>query len=216
LIRNELGAKFVSHVVLLGDSIFDNQRYVAPGHSVFEQLRSRLPAGWKATLLACDGAVTSDVEGQLAVLPDDASHLILSIGGNDALEQRSLLIDDEPGMIQLLGSIRAEFQERYRAVLQAVLKCGRPLAVCTVYDAIPGLDEHDRAGLCLFNDVILREAFRISIPVIDLRLACTSHEDYSSVSPIEPSFAGSIKIARSICRVLESCDFTSVGTRIFA
>jgi hypothetical protein len=32
-----------------------------------------------------DGAVTNDVVGQLADLPADATHLVLSVGGNDLL-----------------------------------------------------------------------------------------------------------------------------------
>src|SRR5918996_5903451 len=73
------------HLVLLGDSVFDNARYVSKGHSVIEQLRNQLPAGWNATLLAVDGHVTSDIARQLERLPKDATHLLVSSGGNDAL-----------------------------------------------------------------------------------------------------------------------------------
>ena len=75
----------VPHIILLGDSIFDNLRYVQPGPDVLAQLREMLPVGWKASLLAVDGAVTNDVEEQLAGLPSDATHLVLSVGGNDLL-----------------------------------------------------------------------------------------------------------------------------------
>ena len=74
----------VSHVTLLGDSIFDNSRYVPGGSPVVDQLH-RLPRGWRATLLAVDGAVAADVPSQLARLPADATHLVVSAGGNDAL-----------------------------------------------------------------------------------------------------------------------------------
>ena len=36
----------MGHVILLGDSIFDNARYVPGGPSVIEQLRRALPDGW--------------------------------------------------------------------------------------------------------------------------------------------------------------------------
>lgn len=42
------------HVVLLGDSIFDNLKYVQPEPDVVSQLREVLPAGWKASLRAVD------------------------------------------------------------------------------------------------------------------------------------------------------------------
>src|SRR6185436_5966678 len=73
------------HIVLLGDSIFDNAAYVAGGPDVVRQLREILPSGWRATVNALDGAVISDVPQQLKELPRDATHLVLSIGGNDAL-----------------------------------------------------------------------------------------------------------------------------------
>ncbi|HEY1387763.1 MAG TPA: GDSL-type esterase/lipase family protein, partial [Ktedonobacterales bacterium] len=74
------------HVVLLGDSIFDNQSYVQRGEpDVIRQLRAHLPADWEATLLAVDGNVTADIRRQLAHLPTDATHLVISVGGNDAL-----------------------------------------------------------------------------------------------------------------------------------
>ena len=44
-----------AHVVLLGDSIFDNGDYVKPKPAVIEQLKKALPKGWKTTLAAVDG-----------------------------------------------------------------------------------------------------------------------------------------------------------------
>ena len=80
------------HVVLLGDSIFDNQAYVRAGEpDVIHQLRERLPDGWRATLLAVDGDVTNSVHSQLERLPADATHLVISVGGNDALGNLSAL-----------------------------------------------------------------------------------------------------------------------------
>ena len=61
------------HIVLLGDSIFDNAVYVPGGPSVIEHVRRVLPIGWKATLLAIDGARMSSVERQLQRLPADAT-----------------------------------------------------------------------------------------------------------------------------------------------
>jgi hypothetical protein len=81
----------MSHVVLLGDSIFDNASYVGGGPDVVKQLRDRLPSDWRATLRAVDGNVTRDVERQLSQLPRDTSHLVVSVGGNDALGYASIL-----------------------------------------------------------------------------------------------------------------------------
>lgn len=68
-------ARIMNHVVLLGDSIFDNARYVPGRPPVIEQVRRSVPAGWKATLLAVDGHTAEDVASQLPRVPADATHL---------------------------------------------------------------------------------------------------------------------------------------------
>ena len=58
--------------------------------AVIDQVRGELPAGWTATLLA-DGSYTRDAHNQVRRLPADASHLIVSVGGNDALGESGIL-----------------------------------------------------------------------------------------------------------------------------
>jgi lysophospholipase L1-like esterase len=163
----------MGHVVLLGDSIFDNASYVPDRPPVEQQVRQALPAGWKVTLLAVDGHTTQDVASQLARLPDDASHLFVSVGGNDALGagwilgQRVHLVDEA---LRLLEEIRVAFAVKYRAMLHALKATGKPVTVCTIYDQVPGLGTAERAALACFNETILREAVAARFNVIDLRL----------------------------------------------
>jgi hypothetical protein len=91
------------HVILLGDSIFDNAAYTGGGPDVVSQLRRILPSGWRTTLRAVDGARTDDVASQLRRLPGDASHLVLSVGGNDALAHGDLLEGPAASAAQVLG-----------------------------------------------------------------------------------------------------------------
>lgn len=194
----------MGHVVLLGDSIFDNARYVPDRPPVVEQLRRGLPAGWKATLLARDGNITDDVPKQLAALPADATHLFVSVGGNDALGESGVLTApsrDVAGALATFHGPLSAFAVNYREMLRAVLATDKPATVCTVYDAIPGLGVAELLALELFNSIILREAFRAGVPVIDLRLVCDSPDDFSPLSPIEPSVAGGSKITRVIAEV---------------
>ena len=192
------------HVVLLGDSIFDNGAYVSGAPDVVRQLRGALPDGWKATLLAVDGAVTRDVPRQLARLAVDASLLVVSVGGNDALGEAHLL--NQPartigeGML-VLADARRQFAVGYEAMLEAVLSVGRATALCTIYDAnFPGSEgEVIAAALSLFNDVITRAAFSRGLSLIDLRLICSEEADYAN--PIEPSERGGEKIAAAIARL---------------
>jgi hypothetical protein len=195
----------MTHLVLLGDSIFDNARYVPGEPCVLEQVRRALTPAWRVTLLALDGATTLDVEAQASRIPHTASHLVLSVGGNDALSVAGRLrgpCASFPVAMETLALIREEFLENYRTALQHVLRCGIPTLVCTVYDKIPGLNRGDSAGLALFNERILHEAARYRLSVIDLRLVCDERADYSAISPIEPSALGGAKIAQAIARAL--------------
>jgi len=196
----------MSHVVLLGDSIFDNAAYVGGGPDVVAQLRPLLPAGWRATLRAVDGAVTGGVSRQLQQLPADASHLVISTGGNDALGQSGVLDERAfsiAGAVGRLAGVREGFQRDYRAMLDAVLARRLPTAVCTIYDARYPDPQRQRlvvTALTVFNDVITREAFGRGLPLIDLRLLCDEDEDYAN--PIEPSVHGGAKIARAIAALV--------------
>ncbi len=210
----------MGHVILLGDSIFDNARYVPGGPSVIEHLGRALPAGWRATLLAVDGSIASEIKRQLPRVPADATHLVVSTGGNNALDYSNWILHDPASsvaqVLDRLGTIRAAFQREYREMLQRLQSLGKPCAVCTVYDAIPGLDRAEHTGLCVFNEVILREAVRACVPVLDLRLICADPSDYAKSSPIEPSVSGGGKIARVICSVVTGHDFAAVGCRVYA
>jgi hypothetical protein len=200
----------MSHVVLLGDSIFDNGAYTGGGPAVVTQLGSVLPSGWRASLLAVDGARTDDVARQLDRLPDDATHLVLSAGGNDALAHGDLLEGPAASAAQILGFLAdaaAGFEWRYRRLIQRLLERELPVTACTVYNGNfpdPGFQRVAATALCVFNDAILRVAFERRLRVIDLRLVCSEPADYAN--PIEPSSRGGAKIARAIVSSLVGSD----------
>lgn len=201
--QQEIGSgAAMPHVVLLGDSVFDNARYVPGQPDVVAQLRAALAPDGRATLAAVDGSVAADVPRQLAGLPGDATHLVISAGGNDALGASGLLdraVGSVAEAVHALAVVQGRFHAAYRAMLEAVLARDRPTAVCTIYDPrYP--DERrrlvTRAALALFNDVITREAFARDLPVIDLRLLCNEDADFAN--PIEPSSQGGEKIAGAV------------------
>jgi hypothetical protein len=192
----------MGHIVLLGDSVFDNAPYVGGGPDVVRQLRSALPGGWRATLNAVDGAVIGSIAGQLGRLPADASHLVLSVGGNDALGEAELLHHPAASVLDALGKLtgmREQFARNYRLAVAEVLARQLPTAVCTIYEPRYADDAFNRVAataLTLFNDVITREAFSRAAGLIDLRIICASSEDFAN--PIEPSVIGGAKIAAAI------------------
>jgi hypothetical protein len=209
----------LNHLILLGDSIFDNAAYVAGGPAVIQQVRRELLPNWKATLLAVDGDTTSDVSLQLKRLPPDASHMVLSVGGNDALGCIAALEAPATSVRQALvalNRIKNEFQSHYTALLTGLTATGVPLMVCTIYTAVPGLPAELRTALGIFNDVIIAEAAARNVPVLDLRLICTDAGDYSAGSPIEPSSHGGAKLAKSLVGAVVRRDFGAGGCRIYS
>jgi hypothetical protein len=192
----------MAHLVLLGDSILDNRAYVSGGPAVIDQVSRALPPGWRTTLAAVDGATIASVRLQLKSAPTDATHLVVSAGGNDALRAASML--DEPAStiaqaVERLATLREAFALSYRALLDAVQAFPAQVAVCTIYD--PNYQDPRRqrlavTALAVLNDIILREAFTRGLPIIDLRLICNETRDYAN--PIEPSSHGGRKIAAVI------------------
>src|SRR3712207_5031071 len=109
---------------------------MAGAPDVIRQVRQRLPYGSKATLAAVDGSKTRDVRAQLRYLPADATHLLVSAGGNDALSSSDFLTTSARSTAEaLLGlaDIDEEFERGYLAMLTEVLARGLPTAICTVY-----------------------------------------------------------------------------------
>jgi hypothetical protein len=192
----------VRHVVLLGDTVFDNAAYVGGTPDVRRQLAAILPKDFQATLLARDGAVMADVAAQLAQLPRDATHLVVSAGGNDALRESGVLDERARSVAEAMNRLAAvaeRFGRDYSALLDALARRKLPAAVCTIYE--PRFPEADRrrvaaAALTLLNDRITRQAFTRGLSLLDLRIICNEDADFAN--PIEPSARGGEKIARAI------------------
>jgi hypothetical protein len=141
----------------------------------------------------------------LGRLPLYASHLVVSVGGNDALGHAGVLEAKAQSVaeaVDRLATVREQFGRDYEAMLDRVLEHRLPTAVCTIYDSrIP--EPRGRlvvTALCLLNDCITPAAFARGLPLIDLRLICDQDEDYAN--PIEPSVRGGKKIAAAIAGLM--------------
>lgn len=195
-------------IVLLGDSIFDNQSYVARGGATIDALAARLPAGWSAILLAQDGSTIDEVTRQAMQLPSDASHLVISTGGNDALSDVGVLTEGVVTVAEALWKVAQvgdRFERRYRQMLRSVRARQLPTTVCTIYNGNfgdPHLQVVTTTALAVFNDAIIRTAWAARVPIIDLRAVCDEPEDYAH--EIEPSSRGSEKIADAVVRTVVS------------
>jgi hypothetical protein len=215
------GASSVSqHLVLLGDSILDNAAYVPGGRpAVIDHVRDRLPPGWLATSLAVDGSVINDVHSQLDALPHDATHLVLSAGGNNLLSELGTLpktVRTVGEGLRALADVRERFAGDYRRLLGSIRDRGLAAGVCTVYNPSvpdPVTLREVVAALALFNDSIICIAREFQFPVLELRAICTDAADF--VAQIEPSLHGGAKIAEAICRNFVGHDFGRRQTVVF-
>lgn len=209
----------MAHIVLLGDSVFDNKAYVGRDPDVVEQLREIIPADWRATLRAVDGAVAENVGRQVLKSPEDATHFVVSAGGNNALMNADILsmkADSAAEVFHILSNRADDFEFHYREMLKTILSRERPTAVCTIYYpqfAEPSVQKIAVAALSAFNDVIVRQAALAGVPLLDLRLICSEKADYAN--EIEPSSRGGRKIAAKILETIENHDFSNKRTTIY-
>ena len=207
-------------LALLGDSTLDNAAYVSGGSDVATHLGEILPTGAEVELLARDGSRVESVFAQLAHVRPGATHLVVSAGGNDALDSIDLLDRPVASVGEALDHLAAAadcFRRSYRRMLRAAASDDRRVAACTIYDPafeVPSFQSRAVAALAHFNDVIVFEAALAGLPILDLRRVCTEPAHYAN--PIEPSDAGGRRIAEAIARLLDAHRFESGTCRIYA
>lgn len=202
------------YITLLGDSIFDNAAYVRGGKNTITHLKERLRGrgdGSDAALCAVDGAVAAGVASQLGKVSPETTHLVVSVGGNDALGEIDVLdmkVSRSADVFNSLADRANAFEERYYQMLTKVLDLALPTTLCTIY--YPRMEEplYQKlavAALATFNDVIVRQAIYNGLPLIDLRYVCEDDDDYANA--IEPSVQGGYKIAQTIEEVADEHNF---------
>jgi len=195
------------HLILLGDSVFDNGVYVQPGQlDVTSHLNAKLKSkGWTIDVRAVDGDVVSNIEGQLGFKPiPKPCWFVLSVGGNDALGHIEILQEPVPGgtmasALMRFRAIKENFREQYTHALDLILDHQQPLIACTIYNPKfpePDLQELAEIALSFFNDVITEEALRRNVPIIELRDVCSDPSAFANT--IEPSEIGGDLITNAI------------------
>ena len=109
-------------VNLLGDSIIDNKIYVGPHElSVTEHLHNL--SDDVINSIAVDGHTTKDViYAQLDLLPQYSTHQVLSIGGNDLLQNMYFLKNQERlttnEVFEQAVGIMAPIKRRYQTIVE--------------------------------------------------------------------------------------------------
>ena len=207
--EQKTGMVCMSYITLLGDSIIDNKTYVQKGElSVLEHLENI--SEYEYTQLAFDGDTTLNVLNGQLLSPGIAtsSHLVLSIGGNDLLQNLSFLyegpvdkINDAVAGVQQY--IFKPLEQRFETIIEKLSSHRANLLLCTVYEGDLGRTDEFRDVLdsskimvSSFNDTVYKTASMYNADVLELRHIFTSPEDYAN--PIEPSHIGGEKLAQAI------------------
>ena len=194
-------------VNLLGDSIIDNKIYVGPHElSVTEHLHNLTDDVINS--IAVDGHTTKDViRAQLDKLPYYSTHQVLSIGGNDLLQNMFFLKNTEQltanEVFEQSVGIMAPIKRRYQTIVEKLSLQDSNILLCTVYEGnllndplLYDIALSSKAMVSMLNDIVYSTANTYNAEVLELRTIFTMPKDYAN--PIEPSHIGGSKFALEI------------------
>lgn len=221
--NHQAGPRSTTHIALLGDSTIDNGRWVPVGEpSVFDQVQQLEP---KVTLCARDGALIGAIREQLKQIPHDASHVVVSVGGNNATGASTTVlggpVTDCEEALDRLHNFAADFEVEFAAEMTHLKNCigDKHLVICSCYNpafaawnVVTVKQSVANMALSVLADAVLRVATRLKAPVIDLRRVMNKVEDFAN--PIEPSSVGGAKIAAEIVKVVRTHPFEK-GTVVY-
>ena len=216
----------MNKIYLLGDSIIDNAPYVKKNEKdVASHLNSMYKCSPQINInnRAVDGHTMKDLlDTQLSDEGlNEATNIVVSIGGNDLLGNLYFLIDamglyqgQESKVFQRTTTRNKTFedtyfeiikpmQQEYESVVANLSNYRAKLLLCTVYEGdLVDSDEFSdviyssKTMLSIFNDIVYRTAQKYNAEVLELRDIFVSPEDYAN--PIEPSHIGGEKLAKAI------------------
>jgi hypothetical protein len=188
------------HVVLLGDALLDAYSSIDKTPGQFED--DLLPGSrnqWKISVVS---AAEVERAGSSVALPKDATHAVIFIEGNHAIE-RSGLLDSRPDAygqtLEQLTLAADEFERTLESLIQVAQAARLVIMVCTMFQ--PNYKDPVRqrtacAALAVFNDRVTKRAAEARVSLIDLRLICNEPDDYDK--PTQLSKSGLQKAANVI------------------
>ena len=199
----------MNRVVLFGDSIIDNKTYVSHGEfSVLEHLENI--SNYEYIQVAYDGHTTFDVQNKQLHLSTilKPSHIVLSVGGNDLLQNLSHVSKGPVSNINEAVSgiqqhIFEPLEQRFETIIEELSSQRANLLICTVYEGDLGRTDEfkdvldsSKIMVSSFNDIVYKTAKKYNADVLELREIFITSDDYAN--PIEPSHIGGEKLAKSI------------------
>ena len=179
------------HVVLLGDALLEAYSSIDKTPGKFED--ALLPGTrnqWKISVVS---AAEVERGGPSLALPRDATHAIIFIEGNHAIEQSGLLHSRPDGCGQTLEQLSLaadEFEHTFERLIHVAQAARLVIMVCTMFQ--PNYKDPVRqrtacAALAVFNDRVTKRAAQARVSLIDLRVICNEPEDYDQPTRLSKS-----------------------------
>ncbi|MEK7437714.1 MAG: SGNH/GDSL hydrolase family protein [Pseudomonadota bacterium] len=206
------------HVVLLGDALLDAYSSIdkTPGKFESSVLPGTRDDEWKLSVVS---ETELEREGHARALPKDATHAMIFIEGNHAIEQSGLL-DQRPDALgqtlEQLSFAADEFERTLERLIDVAQAARLVIMVCTMFQ--PNYKDPVRqriasAALALFNDRVTKRAAAAHVSLIDLRLVCNEPEDYDR--PTLLSKRGVQKVANVIRFAMYELDVGARRSEVF-
>ena len=219
LLSPPIGGEFaMRHVVLIGDGLGDLAHRKERGAGALEgALMPGRPEPWKLSVVTADQVARSS---PLFSFPDDATHVVISIEGNRAIQESGLLHGKPASMEEGLASLSYaadQFEDKVGALIHAAQATRLPTVICSMWLPRYPAPTHQRAAVAalgIFNSRILRRAVDAGISLVDLRRACNEAEDYADHTMLSRN--GLQKAANVISRALFEVSRRGPGTEIFS
>lgn len=205
------------HVVLLGDALLEAYHSIDKTPGKFEE--ALLPGTrdqWKISVIS---AARIERAGPSLSLPRDATHALIFIEGNHAIEQSGLLDADAEAFGQTLEQLSLaadEFERTLDRLIHVAQAARLVIMVCTMFH--PHYKDASRqraacAALAVFNDRVTKRVAEARLALIDLRIICSEDDDYDK--PTQLSKSGLQKAANVIRFAMFELDAGSRRGEVF-
>ena len=140
-------------------------------------------------------------------LPHYSTHQVLSIGGNDLLQNIYFLKNTEQltanEVFEQACGIMAPIKRRYQTIVEKLSLQNSNILLCTVYEGnllndplLYDIALSSKAMVSMLNDIVYSTANTYKAEVLELRNIFATPKDYAN--PIEPSHIGGSKFALEI------------------
>jgi hypothetical protein len=205
------------HVVLLGDVLLDDYRSIDKSPGKFEE--ALLPGTHRQWKISVVPAAEVERAGPSLSLPSDATHAIIFIEGNHAIEESGLLHsrpDANEHTLEQLALAADEFERTLGRLIHVAQAAQLVIMVCTMFQPRyknPARQRTACAALAVFNDRVTKRAAEARVALIDLRLICNEDEDYDK--PTQLSKSGLQKAANVIRFAMFELDAGARRSEVF-